>query len=232
MYGRGEIPRTGRGHAETCAGETETDLQGDLPEPGERLRTVRPQRLAGGALRLRRGGGHSLRQPGRRPGGPFRGEAQVGVRGREADLHPPPRGGAHRRGREGGGEQDRRRGVPPGKRDAVPSPAGSRRGRQARQGLNGFPASSYPRFFRIRPTASSTFSLLPKAERRKNPSPDGPNPLPGVPTTWHSARSLSKKSHDESPPGVFSQMYGAFTPPYTVSPADFSPSRMTRAFPM
>src|SRR5512139_1283501 len=206
MDGREGVLPTGRGHAETGAGESETHLQGGLPEPGERLRALRPERRSGVAVRLRRGGGYPLRQPRRRSRGPLRGEAQIGIRRREADVHPPARGGPHRRGGEGGGEQDRRGGVPPGERDAVPAAAGPRGRREARKRLTGRSASSYRRFFRIRPTASSTFSRLPKAESRKNPSPAGPKPLPGVPTTWHSVRSLSKKSQEERPPGVFSHM--------------------------
>src|SRR5512139_218246 len=130
MDGREGVLPTGRGHAETGAGESETHLQGGLPEPGERLRALRPERRPGVAVRLRRGGGHPLRQPRRCSRGPLRGEAQVGIRRREADVHPPSRGGAHRRGGEGGGEQDRRGGVPPGERDAIPAAARPRRGRQ------------------------------------------------------------------------------------------------------
>jgi hypothetical protein len=55
-------------------------------------------------------------------------------------------------------------------------------------------ASLYFRFFLIRSTASITFSRWPKADSRKYPSPLGPKPEPGVPTTLHSVRSLSKKS--------------------------------------
>ena len=92
--------------------------------------------------------------------------------------------------------------------------------------------SARQQFFRILSTASAMLSRLPKADRRKNPSRKDRNRFPGVPTTWHSVSSLSKNSHDESPPGVFSQMYGALTPPYTVNPAPFNPSRITLAFPM
>ena len=44
------------------------------------------------------------------------------------------------------------------------------------------------------------------------PSPLGPNPTPGVPTMLASESGLSKNAQ-EFPPGTFSQMYGAFTPP-------------------
>ena len=40
---------------------------------------------------------------------------------------------------------------------------------------------------RMRSTASSVFFRLPKALRRKYPSPEGPKPDPGVPTTCASA---------------------------------------------
>ena len=39
--------------------------------------------------------------------------------------------------------------------------------------------SSYFKFFFILSTASTMFSRLPKADNRKYPSPEGPNPLPG-----------------------------------------------------
>ena len=64
----------------------------------------------------------------------------------------------------------------------------------------------YFKFFLIRSTASITFSRWPKADSRKYPSPLGPKPEPGVPTTLHSVRSLSKKSQLVIPPGVLSQM--------------------------
>lgn len=74
-------------------------------------------------------------------------------------------------------------------------------------GLIGRPSSFYlPHFCLIRSTASLTFSLSPKALRRKKPSPEGPKPEPGVPTTWHSLSNLSKNSQELSPPGVLSQM--------------------------
>jgi hypothetical protein len=47
--------------------------------------------------------------------------------------------------------------------------------------------------------ASKTFSLDAKAENLKYPSPDGPNPEPGVPTTLASFRILSNKSHELMP---------------------------------
>ena len=44
------------------------------------------------------------------------------------------------------------------------------------------------------------------ADSRKYPSPQLPKPEPGVPTTWHSARSLSKNCQDVRPAGTLSQM--------------------------
>jgi len=58
----------------------------------------------------------------------------------------------------------------------------------------------------MRPIASSTFSRELKADKRKNPSPEGPKPEPGVPTTLHRSSIASKKSHEERPPCVLSQM--------------------------
>src|SRR6266849_8840111 len=81
----------------------------------------------------------------------------------------------------------------------------------------------------IRSTASSVSPREPNAVRRKYPSPVGPNPEPGMPTTCASARSLSKKSQEESRAGVRTQRYGALLPPWTVSPAPASPLRMIRA---
>ena len=63
-------------------------------------------------------------------------------------------------------------------------------------GLSAAFFSCYFRFLLILSTASITLSRLPKAESRKYPSPLGPKPLPGVPTTLHSFRSLSKKSQE------------------------------------
>jgi len=63
-----------------------------------------------------------------------------------------------------------------------------------------------PHFCWILCIASCTFSREPKAESRKYPSPLGPKPLPGVPTTWHSLSSLSKKSQLFIPSGVLSQI--------------------------
>lgn len=44
--------------------------------------------------------------------------------------------------------------------------------------------------FFIRFIASMQFSCVPKAVSRKYPSPAGPNPTPGVPTTCASFKSL------------------------------------------
>ena len=53
----------------------------------------------------------------------------------------------------------------------------------------------------IRRTASADFSGSPKAVNRKYPSPPGPKPLPGVPTTAHFSSSVSKKSKERIPAG-------------------------------
>ena len=84
--------------------------------------------------------------------------------------------------------------------------------------------------FFILSIASIVFSLLPKAANLKYPSPLGPNPTPGVPTTATSFSNLSKKSQDLISSGNFNHMYGAFTPPYTVKPASVSPSLIIFAF--
>ncbi|GHV23400.1 long-chain-fatty-acid--CoA ligase [Clostridia bacterium] len=62
-------------------------------------------------------------------------------------------------------------------------------------------------------TASNVSSRFPKAVNRKNPSPDCPNPEPGVPTTCVLLSRRSKNSHEVRLLGVFAQIYGAFTPP-------------------
>lgn len=59
---------------------------------------------------------------------------------------------------------------------------------------------------RIRASASIVLSFVPKAVRRKNPSPLAPKPEPGVPTTCTSCRSLSKNSQEVRPSGVFNQI--------------------------
>ena len=64
---------------------------------------------------------------------------------------------------------------------------------------------------------------------RKYPSPLGPNPEPGVPTTFALFNKKSKKSQDGILSGVCYQMYGAFTPPNTVYPASVKPSLMILA---
>ena len=84
--------------------------------------------------------------------------------------------------------------------------------------------------FIILSIASSIFSLSPKAVSLKYPSPLGPKPTPGVPTTPVLFSNLSKNYHDFISFGTLSQIYGAFIPPYTLKPAVFNPSVMTFAF--
>ena len=72
-------------------------------------------------------------------------------------------------------------------------------------------------------TASIVFSLVLNAVNLKYPSPCGPNPLPGVPTTFTSSSNLSKNSQDVIPSGTFSHIYGEFTPPYTLNPDSSKP---------
>ena len=84
--------------------------------------------------------------------------------------------------------------------------------------------------FFIRFIASMQFSCVPKAVSRKYPSPAGPNPTPGVPTTCASFKSLSKNCHEPMPCGVFNQIYGELIPPTTSNPTAVSPSRITFAF--
>ena len=76
-------------------------------------------------------------------------------------------------------------------------------------------------YFTMRSIASLVFSKEPNAVSRKYPSPLGPNPEPGVPTTFALFNKKSKKSQDGILSGVCNQMYGAFTPPNTVYPAFF-----------
>lgn len=57
----------------------------------------------------------------------------------------------------------------------------------------------------MRRQTSSTFSLLLKAEMRKNPSPWEPKPAPGVMTTRASSSILSKNSQLPMPWGVCTQ---------------------------
>ena len=57
---------------------------------------------------------------------------------------------------------------------------------------------------RMRRTASSADSRDPNAVRRKYPSPLGPNPEPGVPTTCTVSSSRSKNCHDDMPSGTAS----------------------------
>ncbi len=68
------------------------------------------------------------------------------------------------------------------------------------------PSRPVPQSFHIllsRSIALTTFSLSAKAEKRKYPSPAGPNPDPGVPTTLASLSSRSKNSQDVRPFFVF-----------------------------
>ena len=51
----------------------------------------------------------------------------------------------------------------------------------------------------MRLTAWALSAGEPKAVTRKYPSPLGAYPDPGAPTTWASARTLSKKSQDDRP---------------------------------
>ena len=57
---------------------------------------------------------------------------------------------------------------------------------------------------RMRRTASSADSRDPNAVRRKYPSPLGPNPEPGVPTTCTVSSSRLKNCHDDMPSGTAS----------------------------
>ena len=82
---------------------------------------------------------------------------------------------------------------------------------------------------RVGVMASTQSSCLPKAVRRIYPSQLGPKPTPGVPTTLASYDICPKNLQEVLSFGVFSQMYGAFTPPYTSSPDVSSPSFMVRA---
>ncbi len=91
----------------------------------------------------------------------------------------------------------------------------------------------FPIHFFILAIASVVASWVAKAVRRKYPSPLGPKPTPGVPTTWHSSNRRSKNSHDEwnhSGPMVRIQTYGPLTPPYAGIPASSSASFIMRAF--
>ena len=58
----------------------------------------------------------------------------------------------------------------------------------------------------IRSMASAVSSAVPKAVRRRKPSPLGPKPSPGVPTTAASSSSRSKKAQESMPPGQRIQM--------------------------
>src|SRR5438094_9200406 len=76
---------------------------------------------------------------------------------------------------------------------------------------------------------SSAFSRLLNAEIRKWSSPCAPKPAPGVMTTfsWRSIRSNICQL--VSPPGIFTQIYGAFIPPKVSSPASAAASRRSFA---
>ncbi len=54
----------------------------------------------------------------------------------------------------------------------------------------------------------------------------GRNLHPVFPLHWLRTASVRRIARSPMPFGVFSQMYGAFTPPYTFSPAASSPSFM------
>ena len=62
------------------------------------------------------------------------------------------------------------------------------------------PRSPFSHSFILR-AASAVSSALPKADRRKYPSPQGPKPSPGVPMTWISRTIRSKKSQLFIPSG-------------------------------
>ena len=64
------------------------------------------------------------------------------------------------------------------------------------------PFQFYFKFFFILSTASITFSRWPKADSRKYPSPLGPKPEPGVPTTLQSLMDLSKKEKNTLAPAA------------------------------
>ena len=54
--------------------------------------------------------------------------------------------------------------------------------------------------------ARTVFSWVPKAVSLKYPSPLGPKPEPGVPTTFAFSKRKSKNSQEVMVPGVFSQI--------------------------
>ncbi len=60
--------------------------------------------------------------------------------------------------------------------------------------------------------ALSTLSCVANEENLKYPSPEGPKPDPGVPTTWASFSSLSKSSHDLICRPEFTHTYGRIYP--------------------
>src|SRR5512133_648610 len=76
--------------------------------------------------------------------------------------------------------------------------------------------SLHHHIFPSRSIAFTTFALSAKAEKRKYPSPEGPKPDPGVPTTFASLSKMSKNSQELSPFLVLTQTYGALIPPKTV----------------
>ena len=78
--------------------------------------------------------------------------------------------------------------------------------------------------------ASFVRCASPNAVSRKKPSPLRPKPAPGVPTTFAFSSSTSKNSHEVSPPGHLSQIYGEFTPPVNHMPHCDSALAITPAF--
>ena len=64
--------------------------------------------------------------------------------------------------------------------------------------------------FFILSIASIEFSFVPNAVNLKNPSPQEPKPLPGVPTIFTFSNNSSKNSHDVNPSGILNHTYGEF----------------------
>ena len=58
----------------------------------------------------------------------------------------------------------------------------------------------------MRSIASTVASASPNAVRRTYPSPEGPNPAPGVVMMLARSSSWSKNSHEPTPSGVLHQM--------------------------
>ena len=78
--------------------------------------------------------------------------------------------------------------------------------------------------------AFCVFSLAENAVRRIYPSPLGPKPAPGVVTTPVLFNISLKKSHEPMFFGALAQIYGAFSPPLTESPAADNAVRIIFAF--